>query len=92
MLNSVSKEIGAHLKYYTEFEEIELEVDKWDNQIVRNSYEKILNEKDCLIIIGLLHKIQDTVKFFKANLAEYQKAEIYLRRYENLRERTLAIV
>ena len=57
MLNSVSKEIQAHLKYYTEFEEIELEVDKWDNQIVRNSYEKILAEKDCLVIIGLLHKI-----------------------------------
>ena len=37
-------------------------------------------------------KIQDTVKFFKANLTEYKKAEVYLRRYENLRERVVTMV
>lgn len=67
-------------------------MDKWDNQIVRNSYEDKLDTEQCMSIIQLLHKIQDIVKFFKANLADYQKAEEYLRRYENLRERTLAIV
>ena len=51
-----------------------------------------MDEEQCCQIISLLHQIQDIVKFFKANLAEYQKAEEFLRRYENLRERTLAIV
>lgn len=48
MLNSVVKEIESHLKYYTEFEQIELKVDKWDNQIVRNSYEDKLDEDQCM--------------------------------------------
>ena len=31
------------------------------------------------------------MKFFKANLTEFKKAEVYLRRYENLRERVLTL-
>ena len=92
MLISVSNEISSHLKYYTSFEETELLVDKWDNFVIKSSYEKTLNEKECQDIIELLHRIQDTVKFFKAHLAEYKKAEVYLRRYENLKERIITIV
>ena len=55
-------------------------------------YEKILTHENCQELITLMLKIQDTVKFFKANLTEYKKAEVYLRRYENLRERTVTMV
>ena len=73
MLISVSNEISSHLKYYTSFEETELLVDKWDNFVIKSSYEKTLSEKECQDIIELLHRIQDTVKFFKAHLTEYKK-------------------
>ena len=93
MLTQVSQEISQHLKYYTDFEEIELQVDKWDDMAGKKGwYDKILSPEHCSELIGLMLKIQDTVKFFKANLTEYKKAEVYLRRYENLRERVVTMV
>lgn len=91
MLTSVSNEISTYLKYYTDFEEIELKVDNWDTSIESTNYDTVVSEDQCAEIIGVLLKIQSTVKFFKANLTEFKKAEVYLRRYENLRERVLTL-
>jgi len=71
---------------------MEITVDNWDNIIASTNYETIINEEQCLEIIQVLLQIQTTVKFFKANLQEFKKADIYLRRYENLRDRVLTLV
>jgi hypothetical protein len=48
MLISVSNEIQSHLYFYTSFDEIEIEIEKWDNLIVKIYYQKILDENECL--------------------------------------------
>jgi hypothetical protein len=45
MLSYVSNEISTYLKYYTDFEKIEREVDKWER---RNYQQQIFDEKECL--------------------------------------------
>jgi len=68
---------------------MELEVEKWDTLIAQKNYEIILEEGQCADLVRLLLSVQENVKFFKANLTEYKKADVYLRRYENLRERVV---
>ena len=57
MLTSVSNEIQTYLRYYTDFEEIELKVDKWDNSIESTNYETVVSEEQCNEIISVLLNI-----------------------------------
>jgi hypothetical protein len=66
-------------------------VDKWDKKIVSQNYETILDDAQCTDLVATLLKIQDTVKFFKAHLLEFKKGDVYLRRYETLRERIVLL-
>lgn len=95
MLTQVSDEIRKYLRIYTDFEQLELDVDKWDERGQRELYydnDKVLELEECDDLVALLHKIQDGVKFFKAHLNDFLKADVYLRRYENLRERLTTMV
>lgn len=54
MLRSVSNEIRSHLRYYTDFEELQLKVDKWDTTIYKQFQEIVLSEDECHEIIKLM--------------------------------------
>jgi hypothetical protein len=92
MLQTVSTQINSHLRYYTGFDALEKQANKWEDLIIKTNYEIVLEKEDCDQIISLLLQVQDIVKFFKAHLLDYKKADVYLRRYENLRERVLTLV
>ena len=74
---------------------MELDVDVWEhryqNELLYNE-EKFLNTEECESLVDLLHRIQGSVKFFKAHLNDFQKAEAYLKRYEVLKERLTTLV
>ena len=95
MLTEVATEIRRHLLFYDDFEQMELDVDAWDERGQKELYynnDAILDENEIKVLVLLLHKIQDSVKFFKAHLNDFLKAEVYLKRYETLRERLTALV
>ena len=53
---------------------MELDVDVWEhryqNELLYNE-EKFLNTEECESLVDLLHRIQGSVKFFKAHLNDF---------------------
>jgi hypothetical protein len=53
----VCSEIGSQLKAYTDFDQLEIEVENWDVKVAHKNYEVILNENECKDLIALLLKV-----------------------------------
>lgn len=43
MLRSVSQEITKHLKMFTDFEPLEIEVDQWESVFSKSLFDKVLD-------------------------------------------------
>ena len=53
-LKRVCKDLGQYLNYYTEFDKMEIQVEKWDQMIAYKNYDVILEEPQVKQLIELL--------------------------------------
>jgi len=78
-LTSVVREIEKYMTFYKNFEEC--------SRVL--SHSKTM--QDSRELLSVLHKIRRSIDFFKAHF-EFQKAELYQKRFERLKEQTLELI
>jgi len=76
MLKAVLREIENTQQFYNDYEDCQ--------NLLYHS--QIMDDPENLI--QLLHRVQDGIDFFKGNI-DYKKAEVYIRRFESLKEKIL---